>query len=840
MKPDRAVNQAESTALAEAREAPAASLAARGGHEAGREAEVASRRHAEYGWPTGTPGVSAMLEVEAGISEQGRLASWRYRARLSTASGEARSRPVPVSGEAPAHGDSGAYGAYGGRALPFVYRHAEARIEVEDPAFAIPAHAHVFARESGLDECAAELRADPVELRLRHLDPVADAGAQAVIRMVSERARWQAPAIAVPASSWLRGRGFAFDGRRVEADRAEQGAPGAASLDARPDWSAWVVDIEVDPASGDVALRRVVAGQGAGEPGPDGLPRGSGVAAAQVEATVARLLGVQHAARHAFDESAGEGGAGGDALAYELTRAGQATSELAAAPDLASLDPAERARLERAAAPAAAAIANALYDATGVRFRAPPFDARTVREALATHQARAAMAARQPTAAQRWRRWLKGGGIGGVVGGLIGLAGAMLPGPAPIAPIPAGSAGGAQVWSAETLERGRLVAIAGDCAVCHTAPGGKPNAGGFPLETPFGTIYSTNLTPDAETGIGNWSYPAFARAMREGISRDGHHLYPAFPYTAFARLSEPDMLALYAYLMSQPAVKAAAPPTRLPFPMNQRRLVAGWNWLYHDDTPYVPDPARSAQWNRGKYLVDGAGHCSACHSPRNALGAEKGGFAYLSGGQAEGWDAPALVAASHAAPVPWTEDALFRYLRTGFSPEHGVAAGPMAPVVAGLAELPEGDVRAIAHYLASLSPSVDAQAASAAAASRAGGAELVSTLGMENGRRAFDAACAVCHAESGGVGHFGVRPLMGLNTSVSHANPDNLLRVLQNGIAQPATAALGYMPAFRDEFDDRQMAELAAYIRKRYAPDQPAWRDLEAASARIRAQGAGH
>ncbi|MBU9179885.1 cytochrome C, partial [Burkholderia gladioli] len=396
MKPDRAVNEAASTALAEAREAPAASLAAAPGEQ--DAAEVASRRHAEYGWPTGTPGVSAMLEVEAGISEQGRLASWRYRARLSTASGEARSRPVPVSGEAPAHGDSGAYGGYGERALPFVYRHAEARIEVEDPAFAIPAHAHVFARESGLDECAAELRADPVELRLRHLDPVADAGAQAVIRMVRERARWQAPAVAVPASSWLRGRGFAFDGRRVEADRAEQGAPGAASLDARPDWSAWVVDIEVDPASGDIALRRVVAGQGAGEPGPDGLPRGSGVAAAQVEATVARLLGVQHAARHAFDESAGEGGAGGDALAYELTRAGQATGEPAAAPDLASLDPAERARLERAAAPAAAAIANALYDATGVRFRAPPFDARTVREALATHQARAAMAARQPTA----------------------------------------------------------------------------------------------------------------------------------------------------------------------------------------------------------------------------------------------------------------------------------------------------------------------------------------------------------------------------------------------------------------------------------------------------------
>ena len=170
--------------------------------------------------------------------------------------------------------------------------------------------------------------------------------------------------------------------------------------------------------------------------------------------------------------------------------------------------------------------------------------------------------------------------------------------------------------------------------------------------------------------------------MREGISRDGTHLYPAFPYTAFAKLSEPDLLALYAYLMSQPPVKHVPPTTKLPFPLDQRRLVAGWNWLFHDARPFAPDPARSATWNRGKYLVDGAGHCGACHTPRNALGAEKGGLAYLSGGEAEGWVAPPLVA-SPASPVPWTEGALFDYLRTGFSAQHGVAAGPMAPVVAG-------------------------------------------------------------------------------------------------------------------------------------------------------------
>jgi nicotinate dehydrogenase subunit B len=269
--------------------------------------------------------------------------------------------------------------------------------------------------------------------------------------------------------------------------------------------------------------------------------------------------------------------------------------------------------------------------------------------------------------------------------------------------------------------------------------------------------------------------------------------------------------------------------------MNQRRLVAGWSWLFHDGREFQPAPQQSALWNRGKCLGDGAGHCGACHTPRNALGAEKGGFAYLGGGSAEGWDAPALVA-GRAAPVPWTEDALFSYLRTGFSAEHGVAAGPMAPVVAGLASLPEADVRATSHYIASLSPPDDTAVAAHAAAQRAAGAnaDALTAAGFQNGRRMFEAACAVCHAESGGVGHLGVRPLMGLNTSVSQASPENLLRVMMHGIDQPATEALGYMPGFKDSFDDQQLAELAGYIRARYAPGQPAWHDLAATAAHVR------
>ncbi|ALX13641.1 cytochrome C [Burkholderia cepacia JBK9] len=775
-------------------------------------ADALRAHRARYEWPIGDAPAHASFEIETRTAPDGRMTTWRYRAQAAGA-GTHESR------EAAAPADAGS-------ASPFVYRHAQTSVELADADGAIPGHAHVFARESFVDELAGALRRDPVALRLQHLDAARDAGPRETIRMVSERAAWGAPVAArANAPSRVSGRGFAFDGEPA-------GEPAARSGDIRddgdPHWTAWVVDLDVDRATGDVAVRRVVAGQGAGEPGGASM---AGLPAWQIEAAVSRVLGARLSARPAHDETGA--GARPDAIAHELV-----AFDAAAHRAHGELSVHDARRIEQAAAPAAAAIANALYDATGVRFRAPPFDAAHIRAALAQpvpvdagdglHVA--------PRRTSRWRRWLAGGGAGGVVGGLIGLACAILPGPAPIAPVAPGGADGS-MWSAAMLERGRQVALAGDCAVCHTAPGGATNAGGLALDTPFGTIYTTNLTPDPETGIGAWSYPAFARAMREGISRDGTHLYPAFPYTAFAKLSEPDLLALYAYLMSQPAVKHVPPKTKLPFPLDQRRLVAGWNWLYHDTRPFAPDPARSAMWNRGKYLVDGAGHCGACHTPRNALGAEKGGLAYLSGGEAEGWAAPPLVA-SPASPVPWTEGALFDYLRTGFSAQHGVAAGPMAPVVAGLAALPESDVQAIAHYLASLSPPVDAAVAADAATRQARGAESVATLGLENGRRAFDAACAVCHAESGGVGHFGVRPLMGLNTSVSQATPDNLLRVLHHGIDQPATDGLGYMPGFGDAFDDRQMAELAAYIRARYAPGQPAWRNLAEASARIRQAGA--
>jgi nicotinate dehydrogenase subunit B len=636
------------------------------------ESEASPVRTRTYRWPAARGEQLASLQVSAETSASGALRSYRYRVSLDSSVDTSRAGLFapdwrPLSAKA------------------FTYRHAHASLTVDDAMPAIAPHAHVFARESFMDETAHELSIDPVALRLQHLDTQQDAGAREVVRMVTQRAAWGHAVRADADSQWLSGRGFAMDGNTGSDEKDE------------PNWSAWIVDIDVHRQTGDIAVRRVVAGYGAGH---GAMPALAGVPHTLVEHAMTLALGQPLSARPTHDEAAGS------PLSLDIVPRDIAAS----LNERGTLSPVNA---DRATAPAVAAIANAIFDATGVRFRQPPFDTEPLRQELA--------AAPPVQRAQMPRRGKRRGtrrikqGIAGVAG-LIGLACAIFPGPGDIAPIAPGSAD-SSTWSAATLERGRQIALAGDCAVCHTAAGGVTNAGGLGLETPFGVIYSTNITPDAETGIGRWSYPAFERAMRRGIARDGRHLYPAFPYTAFAKMSEPDMLALYAYLMSQTPVNHAPPKTSLPFPMNIRPAVAGWNWLYHDDSEYAPDASRSALWNRGKYLVDGAGHCGACHTPRNRLGAEKGGLAYLTGGEAEGWDAPALV--GHRGPVPWTEKALFDYLRTGFSKEHGVAAGPMGPVVAGLAALPESDVKAIAHYITSLSPQVDdATAASAAKAVR--------------------------------------------------------------------------------------------------------------------------
>jgi mono/diheme cytochrome c family protein len=237
------------------------------------------------------------------------------------------------------------------------------------------------------------------------------------------------------------------------------------------------------------------------------------------------------------------------------------------------------------------------------------------------------------------------------------------------------------------IRHGAELAAIGNCAGCHTTRDGRPYVGGLALATPFGTIYSTNVTPDPQTGIGAWSPAAFVRAMREGVARDGRWLYPAFPYDHFTKVSVPDLEALYAYLMTRDPVHAENHHNALNFPFNFRPLIAIWNALYLDTTPWRPDPAQSAQWNRGAYLVESLGHCSSCHAPRNALGAEDRRDRF-GGGDAEGWYAPALDVKS-PSPLPWNVELLATYLRNGVAADHAVAGGPMQGVVHELSRVNE-------------------------------------------------------------------------------------------------------------------------------------------------------
>jgi len=391
----------------------------------------------------------------------------------------------------------------------------------------------------------------------------------------------------------------------------------------------------------------------------------------------------------------------------------------------------------------------------------------------------------------------------------------------------------------EQLLRGRNVAAAGNCVVCHTAPGGQRNAGGLAMKTPFGTVYSTNITPDPETGIGRWSFEAFDRSMRRGIARDGTYLYPAFPYTHFTRLTAEDMEALYAHLMSAEPVNSVPPETKLPFPLNIRPLMAGWNLLFLDRDPIQPVAGESDEWNRGLYLVRGAGHCAACHSPRNALGAEKEGDSFMAGGEAQAWIAPALNEEA-PAPVPWSEQPLFDYLRHGFVESHGAAGGPMAPVVReGTSQIPESDTRAMAVYLASLSGNSEADSSSRSPSEEASPMQQVLGPAQTEGARLFESACLSCHHAGDGPPVFGQRFELQFSTSLYLDDPDNAIRYVLDGVQDPANPDIGYMPGFRYSLNDQQIASLANYMRTHLA-GQEEWSDLAGAVGQIRTESQAH
>ena len=391
------------------------------------------------------------------------------------------------------------------------------------------------------------------------------------------------------------------------------------------------------------------------------------------------------------------------------------------------------------------------------------------------------------------------------------------------------ASGERQAFSTDQIARGEKLAALGDCQVCHTRPGGEPGSGGLAMEIPFGTIYTTNITPEEETGIGRWSYEAFARTMRHGIDREGHYLYPAFPYTAFTRTRDADLRDLYAWLMSQPPVRYQPPETALRFPFNIRQGVWVWNQLYLTPGPLKADPDQGEAWNRGAYLGEGLGHCSACHSPRDLLFGEKGGKDHLTGGVAEGWTAPAL-RGNDALPLAWSHQNMLDFMRTGFSASHGVAAGPMGPVVReGLSQIAEQDREALATWLTDAVP----QSADTAQAIARRSEAKIEPLASE-GARLYSGACMACHAQTKGAPLSGVRPALALNGNLFADAPDNAIRVVLDGIQHPATDGLGTMPAFRHNLSDAQIAELLNYLRTTFTDKAP-WPELSQKVAALRA-----
>jgi len=371
----------------------------------------------------------------------------------------------------------------------------------------------------------------------------------------------------------------------------------------------------------------------------------------------------------------------------------------------------------------------------------------------------------------------------------------------------------------QNVARGAYLARAVNCIACHTARAGAAYAGGRALDTPFGRFYGPNLTPDAETGIGSWSADDFWNALHNGIARDGRLLYPAFPYTNYTRVTRADADALYAYFRSLAPQRQPNRPHELDFPYNRQLLLAGWRLLYFRPGDLSPQPARGAQWNRGAYLVEGLGHCSACHSARNALGASKDGLeGGLEGGlnSTLGWYAPSLTASGEAGLGDWDEAHIVALLGAGIS-ARGSATGPMAEVVArSLQYLTPEDLGAMAAYLKSL-PATPAPTPIPA------GTPPASEQVMLEGRRIYAGQCAQCHGDDG-KGKLPAYPPLAGNRAVTLTPAVNAIRMTVNGGFPPGTRGNPRpygMPPFGHELSDAQVAAVLSWIRASWGNAAP-------------------
>jgi mono/diheme cytochrome c family protein len=366
------------------------------------------------------------------------------------------------------------------------------------------------------------------------------------------------------------------------------------------------------------------------------------------------------------------------------------------------------------------------------------------------------------------------------------------------------------VPNADQVRRGQYLVRVGDCAACHTRDGAPPLSGGFGLNTPFGVIYSTNLTSDRATGVGDLTPDQFYAALHEGVGPKGQPIYPAMPYTAFTRVSRADSDAILAFLKTTPAVSYLRPHNRLMFPLNFRILVRGWNLLFFRPGAYLAEPAKSDDWNRGAYLVNGLGHCGACHTPKTFLASDKAGQA-LQGGNLDNWVAPDLTGNARTGLGGWSVDDILEYLKTGRNGRAN-AGGPMAQVVSESTSLmSDADLRAMAVYLKDqpASPSREPRPVDIGA--------------MTRGAAVFSDACASCHLADGRGQPRYFPPLTG-DAAVQQADPASLTHMILAGVRTGPTASRPTplsMPSFAWKLTDQQIADVATFTRNSWGNHAP-------------------
>jgi mono/diheme cytochrome c family protein len=374
----------------------------------------------------------------------------------------------------------------------------------------------------------------------------------------------------------------------------------------------------------------------------------------------------------------------------------------------------------------------------------------------------------------------------------------------------------ADFTAADPVARGRYLAQAADCEACHTAEGGKPFAGGRPFVTDFGTLYSPNITPDKDTGIGNWSDADFLKAVHEGVTPSGEHLYPAFPYAAYTYLADDDVLAIRKYLATVAPVKNEAPQNALEAPFNQRWLMAFWSDFYNPDKRFEPVADQSPEWNRGAYLVEGLGHCGDCHTPRTALQSLDNRHKF-AGGMAEGWRAYNLSSDKDSGIGSWSEADLIQYLTTGHSMNRGTAFGPMAQAVhLSFANLTASDVRAIVTYVRSVPavPTPDLPAPKMEAAPKDPAQGVALSLDP-HGKALFEGVCSGCHGWTGETQSVPHATLTGTR-AVNDPTAINVAQAVLHGSKELPNDGSVAMPAFASAYSDRDIAAVSNYVTARF------------------------